>query len=280
MQRTPLVDDCPPPPVSLPFRSLSERIRDLEAELDRVPDARFQQRIYDQLYLLHFGKPSRAKPSLKTNEIFGRLASWCARNEVDFATFIAANMTLLKPRLKRYGFQPNMLRGENAERRYNGYLARANRRYRCGSHSVFAGTETWVGRIRADLVETESEIADVFVRANLGGEPTTWEQAVACCEHTAVWVEFAKKRGAWTTLVSFYGSDRPVEEQKLAQLRAAWSVAQGLQHGLPDRIGFTEFTWSGFLDLMRQVLPEPKTRSAVDLGEVDVTVWGGNERFR
>lgn len=275
MERTPVTSSRNAKRARLPYHSLAERLEELRREVDREPDATFVGRLYDHLYRTHFDRPSRRDPSnMRTNTILGRVFSWCLQNEVDVATYIAANMTLLKPRLGRHGFQPNMLSGDNAAMRYNGYLSRANKRYRRGTHEVFIGSETWLGRTREQLVMAEEAVADYFVRLNLRGIDVTWDAAVEVCEVTDAWIEFTNHRGAWRTFAQLYDSKRPEQERRLMQLRAAWAVSQGLRTGLPNRIGFTEFSWPAFLDLMRQVLPDP--RPMVSVGAVDDLgdAWG------
>ena len=275
MERTPVNSSRSAKRARLPYHSLAERLEELRLEVDREPDALFVGRLYDHLYRAHFDKPSRRDPSnMRTNTILGRVFSWCLQHDVDVATYIAANMTLLKPRLGRHGFQPNMLSGENAAMRYNGYLSRANKRYRRGTHEVFIGSETWLGRTREQLAMAEETVADYFVRLNLKDRDVTWDEAIEVCEVSDAWIEFTNGRGAWRTFAKLYDSKRPEQERRLMQLRAAWAVAQGLRSGLPNRIGFTEFSWPAFLDLMRQVLPAP--RPMVSVGDVDDLgdTWG------
>lgn len=280
LDRTPVAADAPKR-AKLPYQSLAERLAEHRKQTDRSPDPTFVGRLYDHLYQLHFDRPSRRRSDdLRTNAILGRVFSWCVMHDVDVATYIAANMTLLKDRLGRHSFQPNMLSGEKAANRYNGYLSRANKRYRRGTHEVFVGSETGIGRLREQLALSEESVAEYYVRVNLRGVTVTWEDAIDCADVTSEWVDFTNHRGCWRSLAEVYGQDRPAQEFRLMQLRAAWSVAQGLQNGLPNRIGFTEFSWRAFLDLMQQVLPERKPAPAgVDLTDIGDTWgnWGGKD---
>ncbi len=234
------------------LRSLSEQLVDLRARLDNPPQEFDQGRIYDQLHLLIFGTRSRRKrTSLRNSVILGRLYSWCLDRGVDFPTYVSAQMTLCRGGAR--AFRVNYLWGERAERRYNGYLRRANSRYRKGSREAFVGTETWVGRVRHELALSEAEVADIYVHACLAGHEIEWDEAVAAANVSDTWRRFVRKRGDWLRFADLFGEDRANGEGDLMRLAAAWQVAEGIRHGLPDCIGVTDFSWSAFAALMVQL---------------------------
>lgn len=259
---------------SLPHHSLAERVHELQSELDEEPiqDA---GAIYDKLYLELLGEESRRKPSPRNKAMLTRAWAWCEDNKVDFGTYVAANMTLLRTSSKRR-FQPNMLSGANAQNRYHGYMARANRRYRHGHRDAFAATETWLGRTRVNAVLSETSIAEIYVGANLNDCPTTWEEAMGAADTLcAEWTSLTNRRGkVWVEISKLWDSKRAESERQLMIVSAAWNVAQGIQPGLPERIGYTEFQWPAFLSLMQEILPERRVREKVDLSDVDVLLWG------
>lgn len=273
VNRQPVLDATHRERASLPYFSLSERVRDLEHELDRIAPEDLQGKIYDQLYRLHFGRRSfRRNDNMRHNTALGRAYRWCLENEVDFATFVAANMTLLGDRCGRYGFQPNMLSGENAIRRYNGYVARANRRYRRGNRDAFGG-KTWIGLIRQRATATETEIGDLFVHTNLSGGSLTWEDACDLVERSEEWSDLQQRRGAYLRIADLYGKYRADRERTLVTWKAVWNVAQGLRHGLPDHFGFTEMTWSFFLDFARSHLPDAPAAASFDMPFAGIIDW-------
>lgn len=246
---------------ALPTPCLSQRILDLQAEADAEPEA--IGRLYDKLFLKHFGFPSPRRASTRANIAFGRVFAWCTRHGVRIADYIAANMLLLKPRLGRHTFQPLMLSGERAERRYNGVLGRANRRFQSGSMRVFDDRETWLGRLRAAVCVSEQDVAEVYVEVNLAGEELSWADAAGMVETTDEWRQFQRRGLAFHDLIVRYGIVAAEREALLASLRAAWAVAERLEHGLPDKIAYHRFSWPAFVRLLRYLGFAPKRTEQV-----------------
>ena len=272
---------------SLPYHSLAERAHELQSQLDAEPaphatphahtlEGLTVPEIYDKLYLDFFEERSRRKNSERNANALQRAWTWCVDNKVDFGTYVAANMTLMRDKTLRYGFQPNMLSGVNAQKRYHGYMARTNRQFRHGHRSARIQTDTWLGRTRVAAVLTETAVAEIYVGANLNDCATTWEEAMVSAGGLCVeWKSLTNRRGkAWVELCKLWNTERAESERQLMILHAAWNVAQGLQPGLPERIGYTEFLWPSFLSLMQEILPERRVREKVDLSDVDVVQWG------
>lgn len=273
MQRIPVRTACGPAvaPVS-PYQSLSQRVAELRKVAAPRPDE--VARLYDRLFLEHFGKPSRRVPSLRDNTSFGRVLSWCLNHDVRVEDFISANMLLLRHRLGRHAFRPNMLCGPGAEARYNGVLGRANRRFARGDVRVF-GRETRLGFIRMQLQTTEHDIADLWCSLALAGDPITWDQAVESVKRTDEWTQYQARRGCWLELVNSYGREAAEREGLLASLSAAWQIAERFQVGLADRIGIVDWSWAAFLRLLQHVLPKPKPKPESEFAEfAGGKIWG------
>lgn len=242
---------------SSPYKSLSQRVVELRKVAAPRPDE--VARLYDRLFLEHFGRRPRRGPSLADNTSFGRALAWCLNHDVRIEDFISANMLLLRHRLGRHPFRPNMLCGPGAEARYNGVLGRANRRFARGDVRVF-GRETRLGFIRLQLQTTEHDVADLWCSLALAGDPITWEQAAALVKQTDEWAQFQARRGCWFELVRDYGSEAAEREGLLASLSAAWQIAEKFQVGLADRISVTDWSWNAFLRLLQHVLPKPRPK--------------------
>lgn len=256
-------------------RSLSQKLVELHTELNRLPES--AEKVYDRLFALHLGEPSRRKDTPRNRALLERAQAWCAQHRVSFADYISANLILLrtrgwsperksarsytrKGRTFRVRIVPSWLLGAAAERRYNGVLGRANRRYQTGSTLVFPRA-TWIGCIRENLFYAEFGAGELFVSLRLAGDPITWEEAVALTTpNNPDWSDFQRQVGRFTQLVTLVNQQRAVAERDFARLRAAWSVAQRVQPGLADRIGFTEFSWPAFADILAYATEDRRAR--------------------
>lgn len=279
MQRTPAIAGPDDEIYESPHSSLSQRLVALRDRLDSHPVLIGE--IYDALYLKHFGVPSRRKRSTTNNLAFGRVFAWCLNHEVAVADYIAANMLLLRDRYplraksgRVINFTPGVLVGSKAEARYNGVLRRANSRHRQGTTDVFDATETWLGRIRSNLFQAEYDVAEVFVSAHLDGRSPSWRDVSGDVETNQDWRDFYAGRGAFASVANSYSRERAVTELMFAQLRAAWCVAEGVQHGLADRVGFSDFNWPDFSRLMCYVRDQRPKRERVDVTPHSGSSWG------
>jgi len=261
MQRMPVRSARGAVPASLPNQSLSQRLHDLRAQTDVRPEQ--IGALFDVLHRRHFGRPSRRRSTWRNNVTLGRVFAWCLNHDVNPEDFISANMLLLKPRLGRHTFWPNMLLGPRAEARYNGVLSRANRRFSAGSMHVFESRETWLGCIRANLATSELEVAELFCALALADDPITWEQAAAAVRTHQDWRDYRDRVGCWSRLLQSLGRDGALREGLIASLSAAWQVAEMHRHGLGDCIGVTDFSWPAFVKLLRHVGFAPVKRDPV-----------------
>jgi hypothetical protein len=271
MQRMPVRSARVVAPASLPNQSLAQRLQDLRSQTDVRPD--MLGPLFDALFLQHFGRPSRRRASLRDNTMFGRVFAWCLSHEVNPEDFISANMILLRPRLGRHAFRPNMLLGPKAEARYNGVIGRANRRFGTGSTRVFESRETWLGRVRANLLTSELEVAELFCSLALAGDPIEWTAAAASIRTHQDWRDYRDRVGCWNRLVTTLGREGAVREGLTASLGAAWQIAERHRSGLGDCIGVTDFSWPAFVRLLRHLELAPRKRDQVDF----VAMAGGRK---
>lgn len=276
-------------------RSLSQKLVESHALLNRLPES--IELLYDRLFILHFGRQSMRRNTPRNVSALSRIATWCAQHRVNVADYISANFILLSTRgvntfkktkptddetpepskrpkgKKRWRVRivPAWLSGPTAERRYNGVLGRANRRFQVGSISAFTN-ETWIGRLRENLFYAESGAGELFVSLRLAGDPITWAQAVELTKPSNPdWADFQHRVGCFSVMANLLGEQRATAEARFAALRAAWSVAERVQPGLADRIGFTEFSWSAFADVLAYATESRRARTAC----ADVFVDGG-----
>lgn len=274
MQRMPVRTASAVVSASSPYQSLSQRLQDLRAQTDVRPEN--MGALYDALHLQIFGRRShRRGSSLATSTTFGRVYAWCLNRDVKPEDYIAANMRLLRDRLGRHLFRPNMLLGPRAEARYNGALGRANRRFGAGSMHVFESRETWLGRIRVNLALSELEVAELFCSLALVGDPITWAEAAASVRTNQDWRDYQARVGCWTRIEDAYGRESAQREGLLARLTAAWQIAEKHRHGLGDCIGVTDFSWPAFVKLLQHVGLGVKPREKVEFAKAaGGTKWG------
>ncbi len=271
MQRTPVLSSDVPERAALRSRSLSQWVQDLDQQVEVTPE--LIGKLYDALHLKHFGRPSRRRNTPQNNIAFGRAFAFCVRREIEPAAFISANMVLLRDWLNRsrLSFQPNMLSGPKAEDRYNGYMRRANSRFRRGDHRVLDGSDTQIGRLRDELFADEHAVAERYVALHVADDPLPWASVAAAVQTGDSWKEMTAKRGVWFSL------ERPAEEMQLARLRAAWAIAETYRHGLGDSIGFTDFGWPAFAALICRLCSGRAKRwlpDASSLRDARVKLWG------
>lgn len=256
-------------------RSLSELLAEAEVTLDDVRDGESVEETYTRLHQEFFGRRPRHGASARHAKAFETVRN--LPPEIDRETYIAGNMWAMQAFAKEspYGFQPMMLSGERAMRRYHAYLGQMRRRFRHGRHTAKT-SHTERGRLRRELFETEHEIAEWFVSARVAGKQTTWSDAVSYVNPGAVWTA-AHKGGPVDTyhrLCSVFGTQAVPREAVYATLRVACAIAEQYEHRLADRIGVRVFDWPAFADLVARILPSQNDDVvACDLVGVEGRTW-------
>lgn len=254
--------------------SLSEALRAVEDEVSAPTlgqDTYAIEDVYDQMYEQHFGRRSPRRRTPQNNALFSRVLALVLQEEVDLATWIAANMHGLKAFVRanpRIGFQPNMLLGEKAKGRYNAFIRATSRRmHRAKADAV--NHKTQLGKMRNELFSAEVEVASYYVAAVLQGQVISWESATALFDLPEDWRALQRGAGArYEALVRQLGAQSIEREQRLVRLRAACAVARSYGNNVPDVVGFREFSWAAFARLMQRlapVVPAAEVREGVDM---------------
>jgi len=256
-------------------QSLSERVAQLSLELGRQEGEPIEV-IYSRLYREHFGRVARLSEDARMKAVFEKVRALCADGAIDPETYIAGNMWALGPWAKanpRIGFQPNHLCGENALRRYHAYLGRISRRFRNAKHTA-NHAHTNAGALRTALLLGEMDVGEEFVAQYRMTRSTDLDKAIDRADPNPFWRQVhARTSPGYHVACSAFGTGAVVRELTFAQLRAAAAIADQYQHGLADRIGFREFTWTEFAKLIRRVIGPVAPRKSFDLEGVPGVLW-------
>lgn len=223
-----------------------------------------------------------------------RAADTCRARGLDLATFITAQMDTFAAMRARgehawirraKTFPVNWLSGKGALPRYRVYLTIAYRQMRRARADALDHCTT-LGRLREQLAADEEAVAAEFCRAWRTDGTATWDASVAAVQPSDTWravtarqqAPVAAVRQHYRRLRTRYGEARLVQEHRLATLRSAFALAETVQHGLPDRIGFTDWSWPSFARLLTRVvgpLPHVTDRPVLD-GALGGRLWGAS----
>lgn len=239
---------------------------------DRLSAARFDdasiESIYRFQYQKHFGRDPRMKSDARTQTIFSRLFALCLHEEIDPATYIAANMHGMKFWLEKNpgkSFQPNMLSGPKALNRYRVYCEIANRRLQ-GKEDGLDGT-TELGKVRTAIAVSEEMVARTFVSAHVSGRSVSLTEAVDVANATYDLADdwFAIRatiqgRPRSRSNLACYSVSRLEEEYRLAKYLAAAAIGDTYVPNFQSRVGFLAFAWDSFASLIVEVRPKPRRR--------------------
>lgn len=256
--------------------SLSEHIAQLaksrhagEAGAPETPEA---------LYVRLCREATGQTPRLVTDRqraVFTAVVKSCAEQGIDLATYIAGNIWALRRWLAthtRIGFQPTLLSGENALRRYHAYLGHLSRHFKRARHGANVG-ETPAATFRRQLFLGEFAFGEAFVAQFLAFGEATVASAIEEADPNEKWLGLeTQRKSAYHAACVLFGAKGLKLERECARLNAAAAVAETYQHGLADRIGFTEFTWLGLARLIKRLVPT-RTRERVELSDVEGAVW-------
>lgn len=239
-----------------PRLSLARAVCECEQSLETASSASVED-IYARVYREFFGRLPRHGASTVHKRAFDYVREVTADGSVDVETYIAGNMWALQEfaSKNRYGFQPMMLQGERAMRRYSAYLGRLARRYRHAKHSGHTtGTER--GDMRRMLFESEHEVGEWYTASVVAGRAVTFEQAIEHVAPSDVWIALQSKgqSKAYARACLIFGSANVQAEKRLASLRAAEAVANSYESGLADRVGVQRFDWHSFALLVKRLI--------------------------
>lgn len=249
--------------------SLHQQIATLRERLSvaKYDDASLES-IYRFQYRKHFGRDPRLKSDARTQTIFSRLFALCLHEEIDPATYIAANMHGMKFWLEKNpgkSFQPNMLSGPRAMNRYRVYCEIANRRLQ-GTADGLDGT-TELGKLRTAIAVSEEMVARTFVSARVNGRELSMTEAVDQANATYDLADdwFAIRaivhgRERPRSNLACYSAPRLEEEYRLAKYLAAAAIGDTYVPNFRSKVGFLAFTWDSFASLIAEVRPKPRRR--------------------
>lgn len=272
------------------IHSLSEVLAAHERSLEApATDEARPEDTYDRLHREIFGRKSHRKDSYQNRHTFSKLLAFCLGQEVDLATYVAANMLSWQPWMQRYksrAFRPTWLLGDKAKRTYHAYLARSNRRYNRGRLSVYEGTafehSSFIAELRRRLYLGEWDAAEDFVAAFVTWGRASWEDSVQRTEPCLEWRALQRGSGDpyYHDLCVRIGTTALQGERQFATLRVAADLAEKYQYGLSDRIGFRHFSWQSFAELIGRLFPRIERRCVPDLSGISGAEWHGAVHVR
>lgn len=239
---------------------------------EKLSVARFDEKAIESIYRFqyhkHFGRECYLRTDARTQTIFSRLFALCVMEDIDPATYIAANMHGMKFWLDKNpgkSFQPNMLSGPKARNRYRVYCEIANRRLQGREDGLDGITE--LGKLRTALAVSEEMVARVYVSARVKGCAMSLGDAVDAANAT---YDLADD---WFALrATIQGRERPhsnfgcysvarlEEEYRLAKYLAAAAIGDTYIPNFSRMVGFLAFTWDNFATLIAEVRPKPRRR--------------------
>ena len=163
--------------------------------------------LYYQLYEKHFGKKLYASRAHIASCMY-RVEKFCASQGYDLATYVAAQMhgcrdivATLRRGGRLLGFQPNMLLGGSAMRRYAMYAHAGQQRFRQTGVEVFSSA-TVSGRQYEILLGEEMERGEEFYGAGKAGKKVSLversdlhRKSVCAGPDTRYWVGCCWRRG-------------------------------------------------------------------------------------
>ncbi len=237
--------------------------------------------VYAVLYEKHFGRrPSAAHlEAARTVRILYRVQAYCRASDIELAMYIGAQMRGMKKggfpvRFGRsIGFQPNMLLGEKALRRYDIDVQKGRKRFQSPVENVH-DSDTMVGKLMDLFTLDEMEVAEYFVHATLVGEDVTWGRAIKQTHPSEEWygVDLVERGWPGTRALSALRQDFTHTVvfgcKEVGRLRAAVSIAAQVKPGLADRIGASVFEWPAFADMLLDRFGPKIRRPAPDLSGV------------
>lgn len=268
--RTPV--DGPVPEVRNPagFVSLSVGLDRLEQQARSVVSAvakpgmkigvEFLPRIVESLYRRHFGGqiPPRVMRGNKAGRALRAAAEIIKAEGVDPTMWVMAQFNaqmLVKSEPNPFAIL-NLLHGDDARRRYNGFIAAANRKLHHASSRSFEGDAAY-WKLVDELERGEDDVATDFVFACAAGETSTWNDSVSKVAPSKLWLDIRVRRSP-ATLAELRGkfgkkADLAVE---IAKLRVATNLANQFRYGLDHQIGFVApFDWNAFAELIAEYFP-------------------------
>lgn len=274
-------------------KSLMEQLVEAEEAVVSVLKSPSVEALYARLYEKHYGRaPTRkSMATTRSRNAFEHVRKLVESEGVDPALYVTANMHGMAAWLeeqKRIGranvsFQPNMLSGENAYRRYVVYCRRARKQAYGADVEAMDGL-TYLGDLINEIAADEERIGHYYVVSWISDDRITWVEAAMEAEPEAAWMStdptfmrsgYAYPKKYADSLSWRFGMDGVRQIKKVARLRAAVAVANLMTPGLADQLGcHTRFRWRAFAELMAMLFPKVEREELSELLKQIGCFWG------
>lgn len=219
--------------------------------------------LYCELLAKHYGRNLRANV-VRSNRKMASALEWvshyCEDNRIDPALYVTAQMHSMKPFLDRQRagggritlFMPNMLRGDNAVRRFEAFIVNSRRHFKEASTDSFDRETEW-GLVLAATRAEEVEVAEDYVSRVVAGETTTWTEVADSMVRHPLWTGLNRAELETTRLLERQFGSGAFLILPLVRLRVANAVASLYDWRYPRLIGVSgPFDWKPFAELMRE----------------------------
>ena len=242
--------------------------------------------VYCWAYKQHFGRKPR-RESLESGRGLTHITSanmYCIKHSIKFSEWVAVQMYALRDHLpETWGFQPNMLRGANAEKRWQTQQEMDTRRFKKAGGTTFAN-KTELGSLWQELTLEEEDVGEFYVASVVRNIKVTWQEAVVFTRPSDLWRAVVEKeqartmagRSIYSQLSQQHSADLLEQSYALARARAYVRVAATYDPTLPERIGVSgTVTWEALAELLRKLYGDYAALE-VDLQGVTGIAWRFN----
>jgi len=266
--------------------SIAQRVAHLERDIASFTAIDITT-LYEQLFLRHFGVKTRTAGKPHAQKFLTRVKELCTKFGIDPETYIVAQMDALKPWLseprqvaRKMRFQPSMLSGENAARRYNGYLITAYYRMRKVDARAL-DIQSYEGKMVSQAYADELEIVSDYVDEVYAGGKQTYEQIATSEKRTPAWFALVstskdlKVEVLRSGIVDVYGLKYLRKLRRLIRFKVALATCERYRAGLSARLAARDsFTWNDFASAVKRLVPPRKRGNEADLTGIPGAEWG------
>jgi hypothetical protein len=171
-----------------------------------------------------------------------------------------------------------MLSGENAFRRYNGYLITAYHRMRKVDARAL-DAKSYEGKLVAAAYVDELEIVSDYVNEVYADSGVTYDDVAGIEKRSFAWTVFIgtgghKAESTRAQIVSMYGKKYLKTLRRLIRFRVALATCERYRAGLGSWLSARDdFTWNDFAKIVKRLAPvrEPDDVSLAGIPGVE---WG------
>lgn len=215
--------------------------------------------LYSRLFEKYMGKRFQARSKLNVVRFMVAARVYCEEHKLDLALYVSAQMVSLRKwsTTTKFGFQPNMLMGNDALGRYNRFVRQLSRRFRHAAEDSMSSADK---ALREALFSDEFSIGAVMAAEAVNGKLVDIVAAVQSVVPSVAWraVALGMKAGdapgrkLHLDLLRNHGKPWMESALSLARLEAACAVADRYAPALSDRIGIGQsgFSWGHFAKLI------------------------------